>query len=359
MARLSFKLLALGAAAIRIPFVHSQVFLPNRDGQTRSIDAPGNLSARCKATFGQPVRCDSSLIAVALGGVEPSNDMLTCITDCLSSLVSLQNDQTAACRDESVVDGGNRYPATYTLDQLLFTHSCAVIKYPVTSPPAYELISNGATSGATLASPMPSSGACASHYTVEAGDDCNSVSRALGVSTAMLRYRNGIAADCSNFPKPGMDLCVPETCELYTLKANETCFDISQAHDAAFSATQLISWNPNINRDCSNLETMYNDSKPENCVLRQGYRYCAQLAVATPASGVSSFTTTKPAPAPAPTQHGMVENCNKFYKVKSGDGCYDIAAANEISLDVFYSFNPTVGNDCSKLFLDYYVCVGV
>lgn len=82
------------------------------------------LSDRLRATFGQPVRCDSSLIAVALGGVEPSNDMLTsiCITDCLSSLVSLQNDQTAACRDESVVDGGNRYPATYTLDQLLFTH---------------------------------------------------------------------------------------------------------------------------------------------------------------------------------------------------------------------------------------------
>lgn len=55
----------------------------------------------------------------------------------------------------------------------------------------------------------------------------------------------------------------------------------------------------------------------------------------------------------------MVENCNKFYKVKSGDGCYDIAAGNDISLDVFYSFNPTVGNDCSKLFPDYYVCVGV
>lgn len=132
-------------------------------------------------------------------------------------------------------------------------------KYPVTSPPAYELISNGATSGATSASATPSSGACASHYTVEAGDDCNSVSRALGVSTAMLRYRNGIAADCSNFLKPGTDLCVPETCDLYTLKANETCFDISQAHDGAFSATQLISWNLNINRDCSNLETMVGD----------------------------------------------------------------------------------------------------
>lgn len=128
--------------------------------------------------------------------------------------------------------------------------------------------------------------------------------------------------------------------------AANTCYVVSSFYRV--NVTDFVSWNPSLK---------YNDSKPESCVLRQGYQYCAQLAVATPASGVSvsSSTTTKP----APTQNGMVENCNKFYKVKSGDGCYDIAAGNDISLDAFYSFNPTVGNDCSKLFLDYYVCVGV
>jgi len=55
----------------------------------------------------------------------------------------------------------------------------------------------------------------------------------------------------------------------------------------------------------------------------------------------------------------MTQNCNSFYGVKSGDGCYDIANDNGISLSDFYAYNPTVGSDCSKLYPDTYLCVGV
>jgi Tfp pilus assembly protein FimV len=53
----------------------------------------------------------------------------------------------------------------------------------------------------------------------------------------------------------------------------------------------------------------------------------------------------------------MVPNCNGFYLVKAGDGCYDIAAANGISLDQFYQFNPYVQTDCSRLWSGYNVCI--
>lgn len=55
----------------------------------------------------------------------------------------------------------------------------------------------------------------------------------------------------------------------------------------------------------------------------------------------------------------MTKNCNRFYQVQSEDGCYDIASRYGISLDDFYEYNPAVGDDCSKLYPDDYVCVGI
>ena len=55
----------------------------------------------------------------------------------------------------------------------------------------------------------------------------------------------------------------------------------------------------------------------------------------------------------------MVSNCNKFYYVQSGDGCWTIANNSGITLDQLYAWNPALNGDCSGLFPDYYVCVGV
>jgi hypothetical protein len=97
---------------------------------------------------------------------------------------------------------------------------------------------------------------CASTYTLQDADTCSSISQKLSVSTAMLRYQNGLAADCSNLPETGNSLCVPSMCKLHTLQANETCYGITQAYDGSFTVTQMISWNPDINCDCSNLEAL-------------------------------------------------------------------------------------------------------
>lgn len=55
----------------------------------------------------------------------------------------------------------------------------------------------------------------------------------------------------------------------------------------------------------------------------------------------------------------MASNCGKFELVSPNAGCYDIAAANSISLSDFYSWNPALNGDCSGLYPDYYVCVGL
>ena len=55
----------------------------------------------------------------------------------------------------------------------------------------------------------------------------------------------------------------------------------------------------------------------------------------------------------------MASNCNEFYYVVSGDGCWAIANDHGIALDDFYAWNPAVGSDCSGLEAEVYVCVGV
>jgi len=69
-------------------------------------------------------------------------------------------------------------------------------------------------------------------------------------------------------------------------------------------------------------------------------------------------TSTAPA-MPSPTQLGLIETCQQFHLVQSGDGCWAIANQYGILLEDFYSWNPGVGSDCAFLWLDYYVCVGV
>ncbi|OAA33878.1 carbohydrate-binding module family 50 protein [Metarhizium rileyi] len=54
---------------------------------------------------------------------------------------------------------------------------------------------------------------------------------------------------------------------------------------------------------------------------------------------------------PTPIQPGMVDNCNKFYKVASGDNCAGIASKQNILVKEFVTWNPKIGGES--------VCVSV
>ncbi|KAL4805718.1 hypothetical protein BDV18DRAFT_139700 [Aspergillus unguis] len=82
----------------------------------------------------------------------------------------------------------------------------------------------------------------------------------------------------------------------------------------------------------------------------------------TPARVSATTTSGTPTPTsnvPSPTMPGTATSCNRFHLVIAGDGCSDLAAAYDISLDDFYTWNPGVGDGCSTLKTEYYVCVGV
>ncbi|KAK9769569.1 putative LysM domain-containing protein [Seiridium cardinale] len=120
-------------------------------------------------------------------------------------------------------------------------------------------------------------------------------------------------------------------------------------------------WNPTVGEDCTGLAvgTCYCVSTYPDIVpppfpyVETDDDTTTTTATATASSSGDGVTT------PSPVQTGMTSNCDQFYLVQARDGCWAISQAYDISLDDFYSWNPTVGSDCQFLQADEYVCVGL
>jgi len=70
-----------------------------------------------------------------------------------------------------------------------------------------------------------------------------------------------------------------------------------------------------------------------------------------------------PTAAPAPTQVGIVSNCNQYAQAQSGDYCSKFASENNITPDELYQWNTILGGEganCTSMFwAGYYYCIGI
>ncbi|KAI8946257.1 hypothetical protein F4801DRAFT_565163 [Xylaria longipes] len=126
--------------------------------------------------------------------------------------------------------------------------------------------------------------------------------------------QSGLAKNCNKF---------------YEVVGGDTCNKITSQY--SISLDQFRTWNPSIDSACDNLLV--------------DYWVCV---------GVPGAVTV-----PTPLMPGTISNCKTFYLVKSGDTCGKIDAQYGLSLATFRKWNTMVNADCTNLFLDYYVCVGV
>lgn len=226
------------------------------------------------------------------------------------------------------------------------TSSCQATGYPVTSPtPLY--INATATATATTTSSAAPSNSCVSNYTVQVSDDCHSISTAQQVSTSEMLYFNNLEAGCTNFPVAGTSLCMPHTCEVYTVQQNDTCWALAQASKGTFSVAQLVSWNIDISSGC------------ENLALLVGNQICLTFPGEMPVvSATGAAATASLAPVPTDVVEGTNTNCSKYYQVGDDDSCALIAQIYSISLADFYFLNPEVNStSCNNLYLGYSYCV--
>lgn len=148
------------------------------------------------------------------------------------------------------------------------TSSCKVTTLKVTAPATNiqwavptSSLSPTRTGSATSSLPLATgTAACVGKiYTILPTDTCASVALSQRISTADLFMANNLPASCDQFPKSGT-LCIPSgaTCEPHRLKTAppiDTCEGMAQ--QANTTVPQLVSWNPSLGPECSNLPHLY------------------------------------------------------------------------------------------------------
>ncbi|KAF4545174.1 uncharacterized protein LTHEOB_5585 [Lasiodiplodia theobromae] len=163
-------------------------------------------------------------------------------------------------------------------------------------------------------------------YNVKPGDDCHSISRSEGIGTAWLLSDNHLHAYCSNFPGVGHTLCIKNTCDVYTISANDTCSSVASAH--GITVSQLRSWNPVLDMRCGNMPSMVGD---QICISSPGPRYATGSI-----SGVTNITTSVPVPT------NIANGTNTRFS---------------IPLDDFIFLNPSINKNCTNLYAYKSYCV--
>jgi hypothetical protein len=141
------------------------------------------------------------------------------------------------------------------------------------------------------------------------------------------------------------------------LKASSDCSAI--LNGLRMTVGVFYQMNPSVGAGCTGLNpgTYYCYSTNEDGL--SGIGTTEDSGATTTLSSTASSTSSTGVVTPTPIQDGMTSDCNKFHFVVSGDGCYAIASNAGINLADFYKWHPAVQTDCSRLFLDTYVCIGV
>ncbi|KAI2765953.1 hypothetical protein CBS147339_6385 [Penicillium roqueforti] len=157
-------------------------------------------------------------------------------------------------------------------------------------------------------------------------------------------------------PSPIQTGMVSDCDEFYLVVSGDDCATIASDYD--ISLTNFYAWNPAVGSTCASLWV-----DDYVCV---GVAASSSSAVVTTARATTFVTTTvtsgsssAPSATPSPIESGMVDNCDAYHLVISGDECATIASDAGITLDEFYDWNPTVGDTCSSLWVGYYVCIGI
>ncbi|KAL5603673.1 hypothetical protein FOVSG1_006423 [Fusarium oxysporum f. sp. vasinfectum] len=251
---------------------------------------------------------------------------------------------------------------------------------------------------------------CTNLYKVKKDDTCLDIAMNANILTDwLLSFNPQIDSNCTNLydadPYWGSTLCVSTPGGTYSGQplnntepidpepinppygapiANGTTKQCSHwfTHDGSLSCTQIClayeipinlftEVNPSLNKTTCDTDLVVGNAYCLEPVA--GWYQPTPTRTMTPgatgsktATGTKSATATDSAthtsenePSHSPEQPGIVDGCNKWHYVDNGDGCYSIAEKYKIKLADFYSWNPNVGNDCSGLWLHYYVCVGV
>ncbi|KAF8145192.1 hypothetical protein K438DRAFT_1444824, partial [Mycena galopus ATCC 62051] len=106
----------------------------------------------------------------------------------------------------------------------------------------------------------------------------------------------------------------------YIVESGDTCYAIASAN--GLTVAQLLSYNPSINADCTNLAI-------------------AEVLCLGPGGGGGGGGGT----------------CTQTYTVQSGDTCSAIAASQGLTVSQLLALNPSINSGCTNLGIGQVLCV--
>jgi cytochrome c-type biogenesis protein CcmH/NrfF len=140
--------------------------------------------------------------------------------------------------------------------------------------------------------------------------------------------------------------------KFHYISKGDTCSQIYNYEK--ISLADFVKWNPSVKDDCSGLW-----AEVYVCVGVIGGAAPTTVAPSTTTKATTTTSAGNGVTTPTPTQPGMVGNCAKFHWVSQGTTCNQILSYNKISLTDFATWNPSVKADCSGLWAEVNVCVGL
>uniref|UniRef100_A0A8H7XIN7 LysM domain-containing protein n=1 Tax=Psilocybe cubensis TaxID=181762 RepID=A0A8H7XIN7_PSICU len=175
-----------------------------------------------------------------------------------------------------------------------------------------------------------------STYTVQNGDTCQSIAQSHSLSYDQLISVNGLDVNCTTLPAGGQPICLPGSCTLYTVQANDTCVTIYQANNIGW--TQLIAWNPQLDSYCSNIDSQVGKG----------------ICISPPGGGYTPTTTVPIVTADAVhllPQLLQALTANAVFGTKQWQEHF------QITNDTFYELNPSLDQNCDNLLAGFDYCV--
>ncbi|KAH6974150.1 hypothetical protein BKA56DRAFT_675609 [Ilyonectria sp. MPI-CAGE-AT-0026] len=143
--------------------------------------------------------------------------------------------------------GYNEYDAS---DFSTSTSRCGVTGYEYSKPTQYATTNTKRLSMAWKPFTRPTPTPCLSPYIIKEDDDCESIARENSVSTHELQLKNHLW--CHERLSPGVSICLPPKCKTHEVEYGDTCTGLSDRYGV--SSQQLVSWNPIIDKKCSNIK---------------------------------------------------------------------------------------------------------
>ncbi|KAK2013714.1 hypothetical protein LZ32DRAFT_675836 [Colletotrichum eremochloae] len=266
-------------------------------------------------------------------------------------------------------------PTSTTLSTRTSTSISATSTRPPTTTmqPPSSTTTTTTTPGNGITTPTPTQATivdnCDAFYFVVAGDTCDTIAGKHGITVTQLQSWNpSIGATCTGLwanayacvsivghtPSPtttGNGIATPtptqativNNCDaFYFVVTGDNCESIASKH--GITVEQFRTWNPSVGATCTGIW-----ANAYACVSVIGHTP-SQPPTTTAGNGIAT---------PTPIQPNMVGNCDRFYKVKSGDTCDAIASSNGVTSQQITTWNPSVKPGCTALWPEYYICTSV